>query len=203
MTDAEFKIGDLAVYPAQGVAEIVGIETRRIGALQEIFYTLRIIDSEKKIMIPVKKVASVGLRKVITAEEASALFDLMAERGDGSDVQETWNRRYRRYLEKIKSGSATEVAEVLRDLSVIKMGKELSFGERKMLDMAKTLLVKEICIATEDDEVAVEARLDSLFVVEVEEPEAEAAVEAEAKVEAKVEAEADAEGDATEKVASE
>ena len=178
MTDAEFKIGDLAVYPAQGVAEIVGIETRRIGALQEIFYTLRIIDSEKKIMIPVKKVSSVGLRKVITSAEAETLFDLMAGKGDGSDVQETWNRRYRRYLEKIKSGSATEVAEVLRDLSVIKMGKELSFGERKMLDMAKTLLVKEICIATDVDEDAVEARLDALFAVEtpeelVEEEEAE------------------------------
>ena len=175
MTDAEFKIGDLAVYPAQGVAEIVGIETRRIGALQEIFYTLRIIDSEKKIMIPVNKVVSVGLRKVITAAEAEGLFELMAGKGDGSDLQETWNRRYRRYLEKIKSGSATEVAEVLRDLSVIKMGKELSFGERKMLDMAKTLLVKEICIATEKDEEAVEARLDGLFVVVEPEPELEAA----------------------------
>ena len=177
MTDVEFKIGDLAVYPAQGVAEIVGIETRRIGALQTLFYTLRILDSEKKIMIPVNKVASVGLRKVITAAEAEGLFDLMTGRGDGSDVQETWNRRYRRYLEKIKSGSATEVAEVLRDLSVIKMGKELSFGERKMLDMAKTLLVKEICIATEKDEAEVEGRLDGIFVV-VEEPVAEPEPEA-------------------------
>ncbi|MFH1530872.1 MAG: CarD family transcriptional regulator [Pseudomonadota bacterium] len=165
MTDGEFKIGDLAVYPAQGVVEIVGIETRRISALQEIFYTLRVLDSEKKIMIPVNKVTSVGLRKVITAAEAEVLFDLMASKSDGSDVQETWNRRYRRYLEKIKSGSATEVAEVLRDLSVIKMGKDLSFGERKMLDMAKTLLVKEICIATRSDEVAVEAKLDALFTV--------------------------------------
>ena len=166
MTDVEFKIGDLAVYPAQGVAEIVGIETRRIGALQALFYTLRIIDSEKRIMIPVNKVSSVGLRKVITAAEAGTLFELMAGRGDGSDVQETWNRRYRRYLEKIKSGSATEVAEVLRDLSVIKMGKELSFGERKMLDMAKTLLVKEISIATEVEEAAVEEKLEALFMVE-------------------------------------
>jgi CarD family transcriptional regulator len=179
MTDVEFKIGDLAVYPAQGVAEIVGIETRRIGALQALFYTLRILDSEKKIMIPVNKVASVGLRKVITAAEAEGLFDLMTDRGDSSDVQETWNRRYRRYLEKIKSGSATEVAEVLRDLSVIKMGKELSFGERKMLDMAKTLLVKEICIATEKDEAEIEGRFDGIFAVD-EEPVAEPVAEPEA-----------------------
>ena len=171
MTDAEFKIGDLAVYPAQGVAEIVGIETRRIGALQEIFYTLRIIDSEKKIMIPVKKVGQVGLRKVITREEVDGLFALMAERDSGSDVQETWNRRYRRYLEKIKSGHATEVAEVYRDLSVIKIGKELSFGERKMLDMAKILLVKEVGIATGQTEEAVEALLDEIFAVEPPPPE--------------------------------
>ena len=171
MTDVEFKIGDLAVYPAQGVAEITGIETRRIGALQEIFYTLRIIDSEKKIMIPVKKVGQVGLRKVITREEVDGLFALMAERDSGSDVQETWNRRYRRYLEKIKSGHATEVAEVYRDLSVIKIGKELSFGERKMLDMAKILLVKEVGIATGQTEEAVEALLDEIFAVEPPPPE--------------------------------
>ena len=72
---------------------------------------------------------------------------------------------------------ATEVAEVLRDLSVIKMGKALSFGERKMLDMAKTLLVKEICIATGDDEAAVEAKLDAIFAVEADE-EAEEDVDA-------------------------
>jgi len=171
MTDVEFKIGDLAVYPAQGVAEITGIETRRIGALQEIFYTLRIIGSEKKIMIPVNKVGPVGLRKVITREEVDGLLALMAGRDDGSDVHETWNRRYRRYLEKIKSGHATEVAEVYRDLSVIKIGKELSFGERKMLDMAKTLLVKEIGIAIGMTEEKVEARLDEIFAVEPEEPE--------------------------------
>ncbi|MBM4371877.1 MAG: CarD family transcriptional regulator [Deltaproteobacteria bacterium] len=175
MTEVEFKIGDLAVYPAQGVAEIVGIETRRIGALQEIFYTLRILDSEKKIMIPVKKVGSVGLRRVVSRPEAEDLVALMAGRMERADAHETWNRRYRRYLEKIKSGQAPEVAEVFRDLSVIKIGKELSFGERKMLDMARTLLVKELAIALGIDETAMEARLDELFGPDPAEADGEAA----------------------------
>ena len=170
MSSVEFRIGDLAVYPAQGVAEIVGIETRRIGPLQEIFYTLRIIDSEKKIMIPVKKVGAVGLRKVISRQQALHLFEHLTRREERADPQETWNRRYRRYLEKIKSGQALEVAEVFRDLSVIRSTKELSFGERKMLDMAKTLLIKEIGIATGKDEPRVERELNALLGVPEKDP---------------------------------
>src|SRR5208337_1938300 len=40
-----------------------------------------------------------------------------------------------------------EIAKVLRDLLVLKGDKELSFGERKMLDTARSLLVKELSIA--------------------------------------------------------
>ena len=60
---------------------------------------------------------------------------------------QTWNRRYREYTEKIKTGGVFEVAEVLRDLCVLRMTKELSFGERKMLDTARGLLIKELAIA--------------------------------------------------------
>jgi CarD family transcriptional regulator len=50
-------------------------------------------------------------------------------------------------MEKINTGSIYEIAEVLRDLYMLKSGKELSFGERKILDTAKNLLVKEIALA--------------------------------------------------------
>jgi CarD family transcriptional regulator len=160
MSEGQFKIGDLAVYPAQGVAEIVGIESRKIGPLTEIFYTLRITDTEKKIMIPVKKVDSVGLRPLVSKEEVEALMDLVRTPFQRQEPQETWNRRYRRYLEKIKSGQAVEVAEVYRDLCHIKRDKDLSFGERKMLEMARTLLVKEFSIALGDNEEAVEKALE-------------------------------------------
>ncbi len=58
----------------------------------------------------------------------------------------TWNRRYREYMEKIKTGSVFEIAEVLRDLYLLKGDKDLSFGERKMLDTARSLLIKELGI---------------------------------------------------------
>ena len=51
-------------------------------------------------------------------------------------------------MEKIKTGSVYEIAEVLRDLFLLKSDKELSFGERKMLDTARNLLLSELQLAT-------------------------------------------------------
>lgn len=148
-----FKIGDRAVYPGQGVAEITGIESKQISGTTVVLYMLRVLDTDRKIMIPVSKVKSVGLRKVITDDEVEEVFDVLRQRTKTIDRQ-TWNRRYRRYVEKINTGSLFDIAEVMRDLSRLKYTKNLSFGERKMLDQARTLLVKEISVAklmTEED----------------------------------------------------
>ena len=77
---------------------------------------------------------------------------------------QTWNRRHREYTQKIKTGSVHEIAKVIRDLSVLKGDKELSFGERKMLESAQGLLVKEISIAKSRTEDAVLSELNELFV---------------------------------------
>jgi CarD family transcriptional regulator len=66
-------------------------------------------------------------------------------------------------MEKIKTGSVYELAEVLRDLFILREDKELSFGERKMMDTARSLLVKEISIAKELDENQVEEDIQGIF----------------------------------------
>ena len=158
----EFKIGDKAVYPAQGVTEIVGIESMEIAGMQQTFYVLLVMESAKKIRIPINKITSVGLRAVIQGEEIEEVYDILRERPVKFD-QQTWNRRYRRYLEKIKTGSVYDVAEVLRDLYLLKYYKNLSFGERKMLDTARSLLVTELSVACESDTESVEKELEGIF----------------------------------------
>ncbi len=157
-----FKIGDKAVYPAQGVTEIMGIESMQIGDIQQNFYVLRVLDTDKKIRIPLNKVNAVGLRSVIQGEEVDEVYEILRERPLKFD-QQTWNRRYRRYLEKIKTGSVYDVAEVLRDLYLLKYDKNLSFGERKMLDTARSLLVKELSIAKDTTEESIETELEEMF----------------------------------------
>jgi CarD family transcriptional regulator len=157
-----FKVGDLAVYPAHGVGVIESIEKKVIFGNEQRFYILRILDNDMTIMIPTENVHNVGLRQVIDPEEVPKIYEILRERDVDLDTQ-TWNRRYREYSEKIKTGSVYEIAEVLRDLVLLKFDKNLSFGERKMLDTARNLLVKEISIARKMDEALVEQEIHSLF----------------------------------------
>lgn len=157
-----FSVGDLAVYPAHGVAQIDGVETREISGSKQTFYILKILDSGMKVMIPTRNAAAVGLRELIREEEVDEVFEILKSKDVAVEGQ-TWNRRYREYMEKIKTGSVFEIAEVLRDLQRLKGDKELSFGERKMLDTARSLLVKEIAVATKSKEVKIQERLDKIF----------------------------------------
>ena len=134
-----FKKGEKVVYPAHGVAVIEDIQMRVISGTERRFYMLRILGTEKMtIMIPTENVESVGLRRVIGKDMVEKIYRILRQRKVEVDTQ-TWNRRYREYTEKIKTGSPLEIAKVLRDLLVLKGDKELSFGERKMLDTARSL----------------------------------------------------------------
>lgn len=157
-----FKIGDLAVYPAHGVGVIEKVETQEISGCQQDFYVMRILDNDMIIMIPTTNVNNVGLREIIGQTEVPKLYSILKERNVTIDNQ-TWNRRYREYMDKIKTGSVYEVAEVYRDLLILKLEKDLSFGEKNMLDTAKSLLVKEISLARNVGEEQVERDLDRIF----------------------------------------
>jgi CarD family transcriptional regulator len=159
---SRFRIGDKVVYPAHGVAEVSKIENKSIGGTEQSFYVLRLLDSGMTLMVPISNEEQVGMRPVVQEEDADKVFDVLKKREKITDGT-TWNRRHREYMEKIKTGSVFEVAKVLRDLYVLKGDKELSFGERKMLDTARSLLMLEISISkniTVDD---VENRFKQIF----------------------------------------
>ena len=160
----EFKIGDMAVYPAHGVGEVTAIENREIGGSKEKFYILKIMDSGMTIMVPTSNVRHVGLREVIGSGEVDQVYAILKERGEYTITEQTWNRRYREYMDKIKTGSIYEIAEVLRDLSMLRFEKELSFGERKMLDTARNLIIKELSIAQVVEESEIAEEIDTIFV---------------------------------------
>lgn len=158
-----FKKGDKVVYPGHGVAVIEDVQIRAISGIERKFFVLRTLGFEKTtIMIPIENVGTVGLRRVVGRDMVDKIYRVLRQRKVEVDTQ-TWNRRYRDYTDKIKTGSPLEVAKVLRDLLVLKGDKELSFGERKMLDTARSLLVKELSIASEDREEKIMEDLRAIF----------------------------------------
>ncbi len=158
-----FVKGDMAVYPAHGVGIIKDIETKQVAGADHDFYVLEILDNEMRIMIPVASSDTVGLRGLANKDEVDDVFAILSEKDVDLGTQ-TWNRRYREYMEKIKTGSVHEVAVVLRDLILLSVDKELSYGERKMMDTARGLLVKEISLSQNRAEEEVSKSIEELFV---------------------------------------
>jgi len=167
----EFQVGDLAVYPAHGVGEIQAIESRVVNGEKHDFYIMKVLENGMVIMIPISNVESVGLRDIISKKDVPKIYDVMKSRKDGLPDNQTWNRRYRDYMDKIKTGSLFDVAEVFRDLSLLKLTKDLSFGERKLYDTAQVLLVRELSTAKNTDEDTIISELESLFVADSSESE--------------------------------
>lgn len=158
----QFSVGDKAVYPAHGVGIIRDVVTRELEGEKSTFYVLKILDNGMTIMVPVNNARSIGMRPVISKEHVNKVFEILRDRDVPTDNQ-TWNRRYRDYMSKIKTGDPIEVAKVLRDLALLKGDKALSFGERKMFDQARTLLVQEIAVARDLDEKVVAGELEAIF----------------------------------------
>jgi CarD family transcriptional regulator len=157
-----FAVGDKAVYPVHGVAEVVGLESRDIGGNKTNVYILKVIETGMRIIVPTINAGSVGLRDLITSKQVKEVYEILKARDIPRDTQ-TWNRRYREYMEKIKTGSVFEIAEVMRDLCVLRVTKDLSFGERKMLDNARGLLLKELALAKNVSEDKIAEEIDSIF----------------------------------------
>jgi CarD family transcriptional regulator len=157
-----FKIGDKAVHPSHGLGEITAIETREFAGTRGLYYILRILDNGMKVMVPTTAVAQAGLRGVMSSREADGVLATMRAREVAVDLQ-PWSRRFRAYTEMIKSGLPHEVAKVLRDMHRLRFDKDLSFGERRLLDQAKSLLVKELAVAKKMTEAQLLAEVSQIF----------------------------------------
>ena len=158
----DFKVGDKAVYPAHGVGVIKGIETQDVDEIRQTFYVLKILDNGMTIMVPVENASAIGMRPVINEIQVEKVYEILRDRDVPTDNQ-TWNRRYREYMNKIQTGDPIEVGKVLRDLALLRGDKSLSFGERKMYDQAHSLLVQELSVAKDCDEKTIEAEIEAIF----------------------------------------
>jgi CarD family transcriptional regulator len=158
-----FEPGDKVVYPGHGVGEIDSVVLHDLGGGEQEFYQITMLDSKRtRIMVPVDQADTVGLRRVVDQQSVDKVFEILRDRDFKIDNQ-TWNRRYRDYSQKLKTGSLYEIAEVLRDLCVLSAGKELSFGEKKMLESAQNLLVSEIAIVKARSYEKVMGELQEIF----------------------------------------
>jgi CarD family transcriptional regulator len=112
--------------------------------------------------VPTQGSDSLGLRNVISETEARKVFRILRSK-EVAVNDRPWSKRCKRYSQMLKTGSPFDVAQVLRDLLRLKGGKELSFAERRLLNTARTLLVKELALARSTTESRIAQQIDRIF----------------------------------------
>ena len=143
-TKLGFKVGEKLVYPNHGVTVVEQIGESPIMGAGDVYYHLRLLGNNSRLMVPTQNTDRVGLRRLYQQKEIRSLFSLLEQRVAKSHTD--WKGRYRENLEKMKTGRLEDVAEVLKNLNEVSKKKSLSFREKKMYDRAKYLLVSEVAI---------------------------------------------------------
>jgi CarD family transcriptional regulator len=157
-----FEIGDFAVYPGHGVGAIESIESMDMGGKVQDFYVLSILDTQMTIKVPKDNAGPAGMREVIGPDKIPEVYKILKSKEIPNNHQ-PWNQRYRGYMERIQSGSIFEVAKVFRELYSLKSEKGLSFGEKKLMDTAQKLLIKELAVSKDAEEADVGKEIQGIL----------------------------------------
>ncbi len=159
-----FEKNQLVVYPSQGVGRVEGIQSCEIGGVASEFYVVRILSNEATLLVPTDNARGVGLRGICDAEYGRGVLSSLREWSDFKGYAGlNWNRRYREYSEKLKSGDLADVAYVLKELILISQNKELSFGERRLMEQAMGLITTELAFALDRDREELQQEIEAIF----------------------------------------
>lgn len=160
-----FTPGQTVVYPAQGVGVIERIETQELAGVQAEFYIVHILCNDINVLVPVKSAPNTGLRPLSSENDAKrTLEELKDYQNTHVHAGQNWNRRQREYTERLKAGTLDTVSSVLKELILLGAQKELSFGEKRLLEQSMALVSGELSYILEKPEEEIKETINSFYI---------------------------------------
>ncbi len=154
MSETKFHVDQKIVYPSQGVGKIIEIFTKNFRGDDMLYYKIYIEASDMIVMVPVDRAEELGIRTIVSAEEAQKALDMLSD--EFEPITSDWKLRYQTNLDLLKKGSISDIATIVRCLYNRSKVKELPILERKLYDSAKKLLEDEVSFATGKSDKEVE-----------------------------------------------
>jgi CarD family transcriptional regulator len=150
--------GNKVIYPYQGPCLIGPVIKKVIDGSPISFYRLALLDdSGGELFVPVDKVQSIGIRPLLNRSDIPKLLDLLKE---PSGADKDWKQRADDNFKLLTSGSAFDLAEVVKSLTKLGRKRELSFRESQTLEKARKLLIGEISEVMGETKSAAEEQID-------------------------------------------
>ncbi len=148
-TNLLFNIGEPVVYPQQGMGVIQDIKERNVNGVTEHYYEIYIEASQMTILIPVSRAAELGMRHVVSKEEALKAINSISSKPE--PCPSDWKLRYQRSQALIKKGTIESIAKVVQTLYHRSRIKELPIQEKKLYENVLELLINESSYAMNMD----------------------------------------------------
>ena len=155
-----FQLNEHIVYPGHGVALISDIVEKEVAGNKIQFLKLSFLFSDTTILVPTYNADKVGIRRLSTPKDVdNVLKELAAAKNKKIDTIDFtpsgWNKRSKEYQTGIQGGDLLEIIHIYGDLMNISQHKELSFGEKNILQLAEDLICQEIQTVSKKDSEAV------------------------------------------------
>jgi CarD family transcriptional regulator len=157
-SSADLKPGDRVVYPKQGVYRVTGLEQKDIAGQRLEFVKMTREEDGASVLVPLGKVATIGLRRVATADDIEGVFHYLG--ATYGDPELDWKVRHRDNVERLIAGGVLGVAEVVKGLHSLSRLRPLPAKERELYDSSRHLLVNEIAVALGVPDVIAEDYVD-------------------------------------------
>jgi len=152
-----FLLNQKVVYPGYGVAIINRLVERVVLNKKTNFFELKFYNKDMTVLIPEDRLESIGIRKLSTLKELTYMFEQLGSFDSGDIVTEhnasTWNKRNKEYQCKLRSGELCKISAIYKELQLIALDKELSFGERNLFNQIEFLLIEEITAVKQNETV--------------------------------------------------
>lgn len=162
-----FHLNDKVVYPGHGVAKINKVVEKIVAGQVTRFFELQFLNKDMTVLVPIDNLEGIGIRSLSSADHISKVFQILAEPASKINTLDlsasNWNKRNKEYQFKLRTGDINEIMEIYRDLKQISLKKELSFGEKSLLQQTEHLLAEEISIVQNLDSERAAEQLRSLF----------------------------------------
>jgi CarD family transcriptional regulator len=139
-----FDIGDKVVHPTHGAGLVKGIKEQDLLEQYQRYYVIDLAVDDRTLMIPVSKAEEIGVRSISQDAALSKVWRTLG--GAGESLSDDYKKRQERIQEKLKTGDAIKVAEVVRDLSTLKREGHLTSFDTKLLERAQQFLACEVAL---------------------------------------------------------
>lgn len=161
-----FCLHEKVVYPGHGIAEVNRVIERSIGGNSTKLFELKFLHKDMTVLVPISNIEEIGLRKLSSKTEINLIYETFAKPTTITPkeiVSASWSKKSKKYQSELSSGDIFKISKIYMDLKNASFNKELSFGERSLLNQAENLLAQEISMVQDVEEDKAKEKIRNIF----------------------------------------